>query len=98
MSPPQHAHFMTSKCHKDEILFLSLVFLAIDTIYASLPLSFSIVISMVTWYIGDAVSNYTFSPLYNNNLQISFRQETAIVVELLNKTTQEGFAGLFCLL
>jgi hypothetical protein len=95
MSPPQHAHFMTSKCHKDEILFLSLVFLAID--YASLPLSFSIVISMVTWYIGDAVSNYTFSPLYNN-LQISFRQETAIVVELLNKTTQEGFAGLFCLL
>lgn len=98
MSPPQHAHFMTSKCHKDEILFLSLVFLAIDTIYASLPLSFSIVISMVTWYIGDAVSNYTFSPLYNNNLQISFRQETAIFVELLNKTTQEGFAGLFCLL
>jgi hypothetical protein len=33
-----------------------------------LPLSFfSIVISMVTWYIGDAVSNYTFSRLYNNN-------------------------------
>jgi hypothetical protein len=68
------------------------------TLYASLPLSFSIVISMVTWYIGDAVSNYTFSPLYNNNLQISIRQETAIVVELLNKTTQEGFTGLFCLL
>jgi hypothetical protein len=32
-----------------------------------LPLSFSIIISMVTWYIGDAVSNYTFSPLYNNS-------------------------------
>jgi hypothetical protein len=32
-----------------------------------LPLSFSIIISMVTWYIGDAVSNYTFSRLYNNN-------------------------------
>ena len=32
MSPPQHAHFITSKWHKDEILFLSLVFLAIDTI------------------------------------------------------------------
>src|SRR5215204_7522626 len=65
MSPPQHAHFMTSKCHKDEILFLSLVFLAIDT-YASSSFLFY-VISMATWYIGIAVSNYTFSPLYNNN-------------------------------
>src|SRR5215210_8985 len=38
MSPPQHAHFMTSKCHKDEILFLSLVFLAIGGICISLLL------------------------------------------------------------
>src|SRR5215217_7285653 len=39
MSPPQHAHFMINKCHKDEILFLSLAFMAIDT-YASSSLFF----------------------------------------------------------
>ena len=59
-----------------------------------LPLSFSIVISVVTAYIGDAASNYTFSPLYNNNLQISIRQETAIVVEL-DKITQEVLQACF---
>ena len=54
MSPPQHAHFMTSKCHKDEILFLSLVFLAIGGI-CIFPLAFSFIIWM-----GPGVSERCF--------------------------------------
>lgn len=45
-------------------------------------------------YRGDAVSNYTFSPLYNNNLQMSIRQEAAIAVEL-DKITQEVLQACF---
>src|SRR5215217_1516399 len=58
MSPPQHAHFMTSKCHRDEILFLSLVFLAYGGIYISLML-FLLLFGWDLVY-RNAVSNYTF--------------------------------------
>jgi len=54
---------MTVVCHKDEMLFLSLVFLAFDGICIFFFL-FSIVMSIVTRNIGDAISSYTFSPLY----------------------------------
>ena len=93
MSPPQHAHFMTSKCHKEMKCYFFLWSSWLLKLYASSSFFF-IVISVVTAYIGDAVSNYTFSPLYNNNLQISIRQETAIVVEL-DKITQEVLQACF---
>jgi hypothetical protein len=75
MSPPQHAHFMTSKCHKDEILFLSLVSLAIGG-YMHLPLAFSFVIWMEPG-VSERCFQLYFSPLYNNNLEISIRRENS---------------------
>src|SRR5215210_1044057 len=60
MSPPQHAHFMTSKCHKDEILFLSLVFLAIDT-YASSSLFFYYYFDGDVVYRGCCFQLYVFA-------------------------------------
>jgi hypothetical protein len=85
MSPPQHAHFMTIKRHKDEILFLSLVFLAIGGICISLLL-FLLLFGRNTG-ISERCFQLYFSPLYNNNLEISIRQETVVVMELdRNKT------------
>jgi hypothetical protein len=90
MSPPQHAHFMTSRRHKEEMLFLSLVFLAFEgTLFL-----FLLLLRCDAVYRGCCFQ-LSFSPVYDINLQIAISQQTVILVEL-DKITQEGFTGLFC--
>jgi hypothetical protein len=51
-----------------------------------LPLAFSFVIWMEPG-VSERCFQLYFSPLYNNNLEISIRQETVVVMELdRNKT------------
>src|SRR5215216_8171164 len=61
MSPPQHAHFMTIKRHKDEILFLSFFGLLGYWWYMHLPLAFSFVIWMEHGYIGTLFPTILFA-------------------------------------